>query len=34
MFERSMSRSDVYKEINTIFNSTINKSKENVNMLE
>lgn len=34
MFERSMSRSDVYKEINTIFNSIINKAKDNVNQVE
>ena len=34
MFERSMSRSDVHKEINTIFNSIINKSKDSVNQVE
>ena len=34
MFERSMSRSDVYKEINTIFNSITNKAKDAVNQVE
>jgi hypothetical protein len=34
IFERSMNRLDVYKGINAIYNSIINKAKENVNNLE
>jgi hypothetical protein len=34
IFERSMTRSDVYKGINTIYNSIINAAKESINDLE